>query len=103
MNDLKLSNTLNLEVLQISKEYEEKDNEYISQTLSVKSKLRMDKFGNIISKNNKNKHKVTFIDRIDKNKKLVEVHQIESYKIYNSMEQEKCKLNIFNVFSKINI
>jgi len=51
---------------------------------------RTDKFGNVISKNNSHKYKICFADQIDKDKNLVEVHLVESYKQYNSIEDKKC-------------
>ena len=49
-----------------------------------KNKKRVDRYGNIISP--KGKQKVSFIDKISKNK-LVDIINIDSYKQYNKMEE----------------
>ena len=49
-----------------------------------KSEKRVDRFGNNISP--KGKQKISFIDKITKNK-LVDIINIESYKQYNKMEE----------------
>ena len=54
-------------------------------------KLRTDKNGNIISKKNSMRYKITFVDEVDNNKELAEIHRVESYKKYNSYDDEKRK------------
>ena len=49
-----------------------------------KKDKRIDKNGNIICKNGK--HRVTFIDKISKNK-FVDIIKVESFKEYNKMEE----------------
>jgi hypothetical protein len=52
-------------------------------TPSIDEITRKDFYGNVITKKNKDKYKVTFIDKVDENKKLVEVIPVESYKEIN--------------------
>lgn len=52
-------------------------------TPSIDEITRKDFYGNVISKKNKDKYKVTFIDKVDENKKLVEEIPVESYKDIN--------------------
>ena len=52
-------------------------------TPSIDEITRKDFYGNVITKKNKDKYKVTFIDKVDENKKLVEEIHVESYKEIN--------------------
>ena len=54
-----------------------------AMTPSIDETIRKDYYGNEISKKNKEKYKVTFIDIVDKNKNLVEEIPVESYKEIN--------------------
>ena len=51
----------------------------------IKNKKRLDYFNNEIKKNGK--QKITFLDKINNKKKLVETIEIESYKKYNIMDE----------------
>jgi hypothetical protein len=51
----------------------------------IKNKKRFDYFNNEIKKNGK--QKITFLDKINNKKKLVETIEIESYKKYNIMDE----------------
>lgn len=64
-----------------------------AMTPSIDETIRKDYYGNEISKKNKEKYKVTFIDIVDKNKNLVEEIPVESYKEFN-YEIYKRKSNI---------
>ena len=89
MNDIKSSKSLILENFQEKKDLERVNSFNRSNTLENNSKLRLDKFGNIISKKNRNEYKISFVDRVEKNKNLVEIHCVESYKQYNLAEERK--------------
>ncbi|CAK77206.1 unnamed protein product (macronuclear) [Paramecium tetraurelia] len=49
---------------------------------------RCDKFKNIIAQGSK-KHRIVFIDEIDKQQSLTQVHEIENWKEYNVEEPLK--------------
>jgi hypothetical protein len=52
-------------------------------------KNRIDVFGNIISKGNGKKHKISFTDKLSlNNNKLVEIIPVESYKKFNILHIE---------------
>jgi hypothetical protein len=93
MNDWKSSKSLGIENV-----YEGKDKSKSfdrSHTVGNPKKLRLDKFGNIISKKNNSKYKICFIDQVEKDKNLVEIYRVESYKQYYQIDQKKSKKIIF--------
>lgn len=92
MNEFKPSRNLSLENLYEGREIDKSISFNRSNTMVNNSKLRMDKFGNVISKKNSSKYKICFVDEVEKNKKLVEIHRVESYKQYNQIEEKKGKL-----------
>jgi len=51
----------------------------------IKNKKRFDYFNNEIKKNGK--QKITFLDKINNKKKLVDTIEIESYKTYNIIDE----------------
>ena len=57
---------------------------------SLNSSKRIDKNGNEICKNGK--QKVTFIDKVENNT-LVDIIDVESYKLYNQVEEVSCLVN----------
>ena len=93
MNESKSSRDLTHENLYKGREVDKSKSFNRSNTVETIRKLRMDKFGNIISKKNNSKYKICFVDQVEKDKDLVEVHRVESYKQYNQMEQKKSKIN----------
>jgi len=89
MNSIRSSRNLTLENIYDNKDFEPNKSFSRCNTGQNTSKLRMDKFGNIISKKNSNKYRICFVDQIDKEKKLVEIHRVESYKQYNQNSEKK--------------
>jgi hypothetical protein len=57
----------------------------------IKNKKRLDYFNNEIKKNGK--QKITFLDKINNKKKLVDTIQIESYKAFNIMDEPSSNSN----------
>ncbi|CAD8158431.1 unnamed protein product (macronuclear) [Paramecium tetraurelia] len=51
----------------------------------IQTSQRCDKFKNIIAQGSK-KHRIAFIDEIDKQQSLIQVHEVENWKIYNVEE-----------------
>jgi hypothetical protein len=60
-------------------------NKYSSPKNNNKNQKRVDYFHNEIKKNGK--QKITFVDKINEKKKLVDTIQIESYKAYNVIDE----------------
>ena len=54
-------------------------------------KIRKDKNGIEINKNNKKKVHITFLDKISPNNKITEIIVIQSYKKYNNLSDDNLK------------
>lgn len=61
--------------------------------------MRRDRFGNWIKFGSKH-HRIVFRDQVDRGNGVADIHEVESYKKYNVMndlddDTFKCKCNIF--------
>lgn len=90
MNEFKSNRSLNTEY-NIKRSSIDMDNISSKYESSESKGIRKDKYGNIISKKNNSRYKISFADQVEKNTNLVEIYNVESYKLYNQEPEKKSK------------